>query len=184
MTTTLTRRFADRAQASASGALSIEGDEFATRFLAQAAASIDWAALTPWIDALDARLDSPTPLAFYKVHLLAHWLKLDAASLEDACLASTALRAFIGAPLHGPIVDLRLYRQYAGRFVAAGQTRRRHRTAADRPWAPAADRGAPGPTPRIKEAHFATADDRRASEIASGGARAGTDCLPGGCARP
>ena len=121
MTTTLTRRFADRAQVSASGALSIEDDGFATRFLAQAAASIDWAALTPWIDALDARSDSPAPLAFYKVHLLAHWLKLDAASLEDACLASTALRAFIGAPLHGPIVDLRLYRQYAGRFVDAGQ---------------------------------------------------------------
>jgi len=121
MTTTLTRRSLDRTQASASEALSIEGDPFATRFLAQAAAGIDWAALTPWIDALDARFDSPTPLAFYKVHLLAHWLKFDGASLEDACLASTALRAFIGAPLHGPIVDLQLYRQYAGRFVHAPQ---------------------------------------------------------------
>jgi len=121
MTTTVTRRSAVRAQSSAPGTLSIEGDLCALRFLEQAAASIDWTALTPWIDALDARLDSPAPLAFYKVHLLAHWFKLDGASLEDACLASTALRAFIGAPLHGPIVDLHLYRQYAGRFVDAPQ---------------------------------------------------------------
>ncbi len=121
MTTTLTRRSSERTQVSVSGSPWIAGDPFATRFLAQAAAGIDWAALTPWIDALDTRWDSPAPLALYKVHLLAHWLKLDAASLEDACLANSALRAFIGAPMHGPIVELHLYRQYASRFADAGQ---------------------------------------------------------------
>lgn len=121
MTPTLTRRSAVRSQASAIGALSIEGDPFTARFLEQAAAGIDWAALTPWIDALDARLAHPAPLAFYKIHLLAQWFKLDAASLEDACLANSAFRAFIGAPLHGPIVDLQLYREYAAKLGDARQ---------------------------------------------------------------
>jgi len=94
-------------------------DAFNVEFVLQAAACIDWSALDPWMNVIDAKLGSRLPAAVYKLHLLAVWFKLDGAALERACTQRAELRRFIAAPLHGPIVDVQLYREYEPRLRRA-----------------------------------------------------------------
>jgi len=88
-------------------------DAFNVEFVLQAAACIDWPALDPWMDAVDGKLGTALPTSVYKLHLLAFWFKLDDETLEHACMRRAEFRRFISAPLHGPIVDVQLYREYA-----------------------------------------------------------------------
>lgn len=88
-------------------------DAFNVEFVMQAAACIDWAALRPWMEAVDVRLGEPLPAAIYKLHILATWFSLDAKGLAQACNTRAEFRRFIGAPLHGPIVDVALYLEHA-----------------------------------------------------------------------
>lgn len=94
-------------------------DAFNIEFILQAAACIDWSALDPWLDASDAKLGATLPTSVYKLHLLAVWFKLDGAALEQACARRAEFRRFIAAPLHGPIVDVQLYREYEPRLRRA-----------------------------------------------------------------
>jgi hypothetical protein len=92
-------------------------DAFTIEFLLQAAARIDWSALAPWIHAVEAGLHAHLPLCIYKLHLLAAWFELDGRALEQACRSRAVLRRFIGAPLHGPVVDALLYLEHAPKLA-------------------------------------------------------------------
>lgn len=94
-------------------------DAFNVEFVLQAAACIDWNGLDPWMNAVDAKLGTTLPASVYKLHLLAVWFKLDGAALEQACIRRAEFRRFIAAPLHGPIVDAQLYREYEPRLRRA-----------------------------------------------------------------
>lgn len=87
-------------------------DAFNVEFVLQAAACIDWSALAPWMDAVDTKLGATLPSSIYKLHVLAVWFELDGPALERACMQRAEFRRFIAAPLHGPIVDAQLYREY------------------------------------------------------------------------
>ncbi len=84
-------------------------DSFNVEFVMQSASCIDWAALRPWMEAVDARVGAPLPAAVYKLHVIATWFALDPQALANACNTRAEFRRFIGASLHGPIVDVRLY---------------------------------------------------------------------------
>lgn len=92
---------------------------FNVEFIMQAASCIDWTALHPWMEAVDDRLGAPLPVAVYKLHTLASWFSLDPHTLASACGTRPEFRRFIGAPLHGPIVDIRLYLEHARKLVRA-----------------------------------------------------------------
>lgn len=94
-------------------------DAFNVEFVLQATACIDWSSLLPWMEAIDARLGAPLPAAVYKLHILATWFSLDAQSVALACSTRAEFRRFIGAPLHGPIVDVELYLEYAPKLRRA-----------------------------------------------------------------
>lgn len=96
-------------------------DAFNVEFVLQAAACIDWAALHPWMDAVDAKLGTVLPSTLYKLHVLASWFALDTAGLARACEGRAEFRRFIGAPLHGPLVETRLYMERAADFARARQ---------------------------------------------------------------
>lgn len=94
-------------------------DAFNIEFVLQAAGCIDWSALAPWLDAVDKKLGATLPASVYKLHVLAVWFKLDEAALEYACTQRAEFRRFIAAPLHGPVIDVQLYREYGPRLQRA-----------------------------------------------------------------
>lgn len=89
-------------------------------FLDRAAAALDWAALAPWIEAVEVKLGKAIPIALCKMVLLERWFQLCSAELDDACHARPAFRRFLGAPLHGPVAEVWMHRQHAPRLAAAG----------------------------------------------------------------
>lgn len=94
-------------------------DAFNVEFVMQATACIDWTVLYPWMAAVDARGGAPLPAAVYKLHVLATWFSLDASSVALACRRRAEFRRFIGAPLHGPIVDIDLYLEHVPELLQA-----------------------------------------------------------------
>lgn len=120
MATTMKRlRGSNRRGGFASMRAPLGTDAFNVEFVLQAAACLDWHALAPWMNAADARIGTPLPMAVYKLHVLASWFSLDGARLERACTLREDFRRFAGAPLHGPIVELRLYRECEQRLARA-----------------------------------------------------------------
>jgi hypothetical protein len=89
-------------------------------FLDRAATALDWRALGPWIDALESKIGTPIPIALCKMVLLERWFQLSSAELDDACHARPAFRRFLGAPLHGPVAEVWMHRQFAPKLAAAG----------------------------------------------------------------
>jgi hypothetical protein len=94
-------------------------DAFNVELVMQSASCIDWAALGPWMEAVDARVGSPLPQAVYKLHVLATWFSLDPQTLASACNLRAEFRRFIGAALHGPIVDVQLYLEHVCKLPRA-----------------------------------------------------------------
>ena len=88
-------------------------------FLERAGSLLDWHLLTPWIDAVESRLGAPVSIGQYKLLLLERWFQLSSPELADACLARAAFRRFLGAPLHGPVIEVALHRDLAPRLAAA-----------------------------------------------------------------
>lgn len=89
-------------------------------FLDRATAALDWAALAPWIEAIESKLGTPIPIALCKMVLLERWFQLSSAELDDACHARPEFRRFLGAPLHGPVAEVWMHRQFAPKLAAAG----------------------------------------------------------------
>ncbi len=89
-------------------------------FLDRADAALDWVALGPWINAVESKIGTPIPIALCKMVLLERWFQLSSAELDDACHARPAFRRFLGAPLHGPVAEVWMYRQFAPKLAAAG----------------------------------------------------------------
>jgi hypothetical protein len=88
-------------------------------YLDRAAALLDWPALAPWIAAVEAKVGLPVAIALYKMILLERWFQLSGAELDDACHARATFRRFLGAPLHGPVAEVWMHRQYAPKLAAA-----------------------------------------------------------------
>ncbi|HEY8426730.1 MAG TPA: FHA domain-containing protein [Sandaracinaceae bacterium] len=89
------------------------------QFLDRAASLLDWTALAPWIAAVETRLGMPVSIALFKMTLLERWFQLSGAELDDACHGRVAFRRFLGAPLHGPVAEVWMYRQFKPRLAAA-----------------------------------------------------------------
>lgn len=89
-------------------------------FLARAAAALDWVALGPWIEAVEAKIGTPIPIALCKMVLLERWFQLSSAELDDACHARPEFRRFLGAPLHGPVAEVWMHRKSAPILATAG----------------------------------------------------------------
>jgi hypothetical protein len=100
-------------------------------FLDRVRAALDWASLAPWIEAIEAKLGTPVPIALCKMVLLERWFQLSSAELDDACHARPAFRRFLDAPLHGPVAEVWMHRQFAPKLAAAGPTLGKLITAAE-----------------------------------------------------
>src|SRR5688572_26099285 len=68
-------------------------------FLTQVDRLVDWAPLTPLIDAISARVQSDVPMATVKMLLLARWYGLSEAALLEACQDRISFRRFLGLSL-------------------------------------------------------------------------------------
>lgn len=88
-------------------------------FLDRAMPLLDWSALSPWINAVETRLGMPVSIALFKMMLLERWFQLAGAELDDACHGQPAFRRFLGAPLHGPVAEVWMYRQFKPRLAPA-----------------------------------------------------------------
>jgi hypothetical protein len=85
-------------------------------FLTQVDRLVDWAPLTPLIDAISARMQADVPPATVKMLLLARWYGLSEAALLEACQDRISFRRFLGLPLSDSPDDARLaeaFRRYA-----------------------------------------------------------------------
>jgi hypothetical protein len=89
------------------------------QFLDHALPLFDWRALTPWIAAVEARLGLPVSIALFKMTLLERWYQLSSPELDDACHGRAAFRRFLAAPLHGPVAEVWMYRQFKPKLAAA-----------------------------------------------------------------
>jgi hypothetical protein len=88
-------------------------------FLEHALPLFDWRALTPWIGAVETRLGMPVSIALFKMTLLERWYQLSGPELDDACHGRAAFRRFLAAPLHGPVAEVWMYRQFKPKLMAA-----------------------------------------------------------------
>ena len=88
-------------------------------FLDRAMPVLEWEALAPWIATVEARLGMPVSIALFKMTLLERWFQLSGAELDDACHSRAALRRFLGAPLHGPVAEVWMFRQFKPKLAAA-----------------------------------------------------------------
>jgi hypothetical protein len=82
---------------------------------------LDWSSLAPWIGAVESRLGMPVSIALFKMLLLERWFQLSGAELDDACHSQVAFRRFLGAPLHGPVAEVWMFRQFKPKLAAAEQ---------------------------------------------------------------
>lgn len=87
-------------------------------FLDHALPLFDWRALAPWIGAVEARLGMPVSIALFKMTLLERWYQLSSPELDDACHCRAAFRRFLAAPLHGPVAEVWMYRQFKPKLAA------------------------------------------------------------------
>jgi hypothetical protein len=88
-------------------------------FLDRAMPLLDWSSLSPWINAVESRLGMPVSIALFKMILLERWFQLAGAELDDACHGQAAFRRFLGAPLHGPVAEVWMFRQFKPKLAAA-----------------------------------------------------------------
>lgn len=88
-------------------------------YLAQATRLLDWSALSAWIDAVETKAGMPVSISLYKMMLLERWFQLAGADLDDACHGRAAFRRFLGAPLHGPVAEVWMHRQFAPKLAQA-----------------------------------------------------------------
>jgi hypothetical protein len=89
------------------------------QFLDQAVPLLDWGSLAPWIGAVESRLGMPVSIALFKMILLERWFQLSGAELDDACHGQAGFRRFLGAPLHGPVAEVWMFRQFKPKLSAA-----------------------------------------------------------------
>jgi len=120
-------------------------------FLEQAARTLDWSVLHPWLAAVETKAGTPLSIALFKMVLLKRWFGLSEGELDDACHARAAFRRFLGAPLHGPVAEVWMFRQFRDVLGAADTEVQKLLTAvelilSDRgvpprpgPWPPAVD---------------------------------------------
>ena len=90
-------------------------------FLDRATPLMDWGALEPWVSSAERRLGMPVSIALFKMTLLERWFQLSGAELDDACHGRAAFRRFLGAPLHGPVAEVWMFRQFKPKLAAAEQ---------------------------------------------------------------
>src|SRR5688572_28630337 len=88
-------------------------------FLDRVAPLLNWSALAPWVAAVESRLGMPVSIALFKMILLERWFQLSGAELDDACHSQAAFRRFLGAPLHGPVAEVWMFRQFKPKLAAA-----------------------------------------------------------------
>jgi hypothetical protein len=63
--------------------------------------------------------------------LLRRWFALTDDELDDACHAYEAFRRFLGAPLHGPVAEVWMFRQFSKTLACASEQISRFLTAVD-----------------------------------------------------
>jgi hypothetical protein len=90
-------------------------------FLDRAMLLLDWSAMAPWVAAVESRLGMPVSIALFKMTLLERWFQLSGAELDDACHGRCTFRRFLGAPLHGPVAEVWMFRQFKPKLAAAEQ---------------------------------------------------------------
>lgn len=100
-------------------------------FLTEVSRRLDWRALAPWVAAVEARAGSPLSVAIFKMALLRRWFGLSDEELDDACHGHQALRRFLGAPLHGPVAEVWMFRQFGPVLARAGEQVERFHQAVD-----------------------------------------------------
>jgi hypothetical protein len=88
-------------------------------FLDRALPVLDWRRLAPWVDAVETRLGMPVSIALFKMTLLERWYQLSSPELDDACHGRAAFRRFLAAPLHGPVAEVWMYRQFKPKLSGA-----------------------------------------------------------------
>jgi len=88
-------------------------------FLDQAMPLLDWTRLAAVIGAVEARVGLPVSIGLFKMTLLERWYQLSSPELDDACHGRAAFRRFLAAPLHGPVVEVRTYRQLKPKLTDA-----------------------------------------------------------------
>ena len=97
---------------------SVSEDVAPDQFLDRATPLLDWSALAPWIAAVESRVGMPVSIALFKMLLLERWFQLSGAELDDACHGRAAFRRFLGAPLHGPVAEVWMFRQFRPKLAA------------------------------------------------------------------
>jgi hypothetical protein len=109
----------------------VSGDAAPDDFLECSLPLLDWSALAPWVSAVESRLGMPVSIALFKMILLERWFQLSGAELDDACHGRAAFRRFLGAPLHGPVIEVWMFRQFRPKLAAAEREVGRLITAAE-----------------------------------------------------
>lgn len=102
-----------------SGKTTVSANAAPEEFLDRAMPLLDWSALSPWVNAVETRIGMPVSIALFKMILLERWFQLAGAELDDACHSQAAFRRFLGAPLHGPVAEVWMFRQFKPKLAAA-----------------------------------------------------------------
>ena len=99
--------------------MTVQTGEAPDLFLDHALPLLDWRRLSYWVAAVETRLGTPVSTALFKMTLLERWYQLSSPELDDACHARAAFRRFLAAPLHGPVAEVWMYRQFKPKFSGA-----------------------------------------------------------------